>query len=75
LTLKLTPSEYENLTKKINDSRKRRSANRCTTPPGRENEIVRMEKARKSNMYIRRVLRTSDDTINKIKRKYGLWGV
>jgi len=75
LTLKLTPSEYENLSKRITDSRKRRASNRFTMTPEREVEIVKRVKARESNMHIRRTLHTGDDTINKIKRKYGLWGV
>lgn len=74
MTLELTPSEYENLTKKVADSKKRRTSNRLTTPTEIENEIVRMVKARESNMYIRRNLHTSDETINRIKKENGLWG-
>ena len=75
MTLELTPSEYNNLAAHLAVAEIIRTTNRWATTPEREAAILRMLRAHKSNMDIKRALRTSDVVINKIKKANGLWGV
>lgn len=75
MTLELTPTEYNNLAAHLAVAEIIRTTNRTATTPEREAAILQMLHAHKSNMDIKRALRTSDVVINKIKKANGLWGV
>lgn len=75
MKLELTPEEYTRLTRHLEIADNRGNPNRCKTTREREMLIVAELKRHTSNMEIRRQYKTSDMLINKIKRKYGMWGV
>ncbi len=74
MALELTLSELNNLIHRLSVADHRRTKHCRTTAPAKEAEILKMLRAQKSNMDIKRALQTSDVVINRVKRANGLWG-
>jgi len=75
VTLELTHSEYSNLQCALRISDNRMNRHPYKTSAERESMILNLVMQNKPNAEIKNELHTSDEIINRVKRKNGLWGV